>query len=58
MTDQLTQQQREAMEALDYVSQAEDAISGLYQFQFSAEVQKLLNYILNSTPTQDDSDDS
>ena len=44
----MNEQQREALEALDFVAQAEDAISGLYQPQFSAEIQRLRTYILNS----------
>ena len=49
MTDQLTQQ-REALEALEYVAQAEDAVSVIHQIRFRAEIERIRTCILNSTP--------
>jgi|GEM_PF-4374246 len=46
MTDQLTQQQREALEALDRIAcQGLDALCG--------DFRKVRTYILNSTPTRE-----
>ena len=50
MTDQLTQKQREALEALEYVAQAEDAVSVIHQIRFRAEIERIRTCILNSTP--------
>ena len=54
MSTELTQQQREAMEALEYVAQAEDAVSVIHQIRFRAEIERIRTCILNSTPTRED----